>query len=256
LNQFPEINTLPAVIWSGLNCDWHIFSRDRIVQPNSLRNRLFLIAVSLRNPRFSNIWLRSTFKDISALDGQIHLCLVDGPYVERAKERSAEADLGRQLAILHRQREEQERRLKRLASSFGDRVLLFGWNQLERLVPRALFRELEAAYYSRGSVYKTLLDQIKRSLPDTVPAEEVENSSAFLLNEFPVLTYIYYKPREFPLIDVYPGPQAPFFWLLEKGCFSDELPQATELAKASPGLIYADVYAKPESRKGKGHSPH
>ena len=236
----PNPNIAPVLIWEGRHCVWRIFC-EQAVSLDEMTHREFLVAVSLRNPLFSNQWLRGTFEDIAYLNGSIYLCLVDEPYFERAKESSDEAGLGRQLALLHRQCEEQERRLKRVATAFRDRVSIFRWTDLEKLVPRVLFAELEAAFFSRKTVHTALVDQVKRALPDGSPPEELEHASVFLLKEFPVLIYTYYNKPANGLIDVYPGAQAPFFWWLERGLFVDELPHATKLAQAGPPLVYADV---------------
>jgi hypothetical protein len=119
----------------------------------------------------------------------------------------------------------------------------FRWNAAERLVPEKLRAEIHSAFLLERRVYSVLLDQIRVNVADMENIEELKQASVFLLNEIPVLLFIYYILIP-DVIDVYPGPQAEFFWELERGKFSEEMPISTELAFRSEGLIYADVTVK------------
>lgn len=227
--------------WESPNAYWRISCQSRQIFPSDLRNRDFLIAVSLRNPKFSNRWLRAVITDIGSLEGRISLCLVDAPYFERMRNGDQDKEQRKLfLSALREQREQQQRRLARLASEFPSGVELFAWYDIEWLVPQEIGRELRSAFRLRGEVYECLMDQVRLSVGGLKSSDELELASIFLQREFPVLIYIYYVMLS-GLIDVYPGPQANFFWSLERGKFREELPVSTGLAQASEGHIYADV---------------
>ncbi len=226
--------------WQGEHTDWQIMCQRRQLHATEIRNREFLIGVSLRNPRFSNAWLTAALADIRSLGGLINLCLVDGPYFERVRHANLGDIVQRQkLSILHKQCEEQEVRLRRLASKF-DQVEMFRWDVIERAVPDEFYSEISTAFNQRRRTYEFIIEQVKSHVSNVRGIDELEAASVFLQREYPVLIYLYYIAFR-GAIDVYPGPQADFFWHLEQGAFSDELPLSTVLSQQSDGLVYADV---------------
>jgi len=144
------------------------------------------------------------------------------------------------LIAFHRECDEHLRRLDRLANQFHEHVDIFAWYDIERLVPIQVGSELKAAFERRESVYRSLIQQVRISTDENLGEHELEQASIFLQREFPVLIYLYYVllPNA---VDVYPGPQANFFWELERGSFYEELPTSTKIAQSGPGLIYAEV---------------
>jgi len=182
------------------------------------------------------------------------MCLVDVPYFETLVYNEPNVRIQkRQLAILYTQCEQHERRLQRLTSQFSKVIHIFRWNAAERLVPEKFFVEIRSAFLLERRVYSALLDQVRMNVAGLEEIEELKRASVFLLNEIPVLLFMYY--RLFPdIIDVYPGPQAEFFWELERGTFTDEMPISTQLACQSEGLIYADVQERRlNAPKAKSH---
>jgi hypothetical protein len=226
--------------WQGKRTFWRVSSHENLISLENLRAQKFLIAVSLRNPRFSNAWIRAAATEIVDLSGKIWMCLVDDPYFERVKG-SGERNLTDKLATLAEERRAHQRRLEEIASRFPEgTVSLFSWEDVQSSVPLELKEEFHHSFTDDSNVRDSILRQVKITRGENLSDEEMAKSSIFLLAEFPVLTYIYYS--YLPLaIDVYPGPQADFFWQLERGRFQETLPLATSMAQGGRGLTYADV---------------
>jgi hypothetical protein len=228
---------LTRFAWSS-RCEWQVMSLSKDLSWSDLRDAKFLIAVSLRNPKFSNHWLKAVVEDALELGGTVKVCLVDTPYFERVKYSSQErVQQLQKLTSLFNESVQQEQRLTKVLSVYAARVEVFRWVDVERSVPTELFDELRSAFGQRQRVYAALSQQVRLSTR-LETAEEVEEASIFLLREFPVLAFMYYAL--FPnTIDVYPGPQSDFFWELESHTYAEEMPLMTRLAAEAPASVYA-----------------
>lgn len=233
---------LSHIEWTSRKCIWSICRRNEIFSIDEITGRNFLIAISLRSPKFSNYWLSSILDDIfQEFHGQALICLVDFPYHEKISNLCDQcSDLEIKLLNLKNQRDQQLRRIDKLIKKFDSVIPVFNFNDLLNLVPVSLFDEIEKAYILKNKVYESINSQVYLSVKDLKNISQVENESIFLRKELPVLVYIYYKFLN-THIDVYPGPQSHFFWNLEEGFFKDELPISSEMAATSGGLTYADV---------------
>jgi hypothetical protein len=232
---------MKTLVWEGPRCLWRFSRQRRDLHTEDIQGQDFLIAISLRNPQFSNNWIRSAVIDILSLNGTIKLCLVDVPYFERVFAGSATPiERHRAIEILEQQCREQVRRIRRIASAFKGRVTCYNWRSIEGVTPRRLLAELESSFSRSAAVHDCLIEQVRSNIPNLQDDWELEAATVFLRHEFPVLTFMYYH-LFVDTIDVYPGPQAEFFWKLERGDFSAELPIATKMASTGNGLLYADV---------------
>lgn len=219
-------------IESGMQ--WRFTAR-RELFPSDLGRRDFLVAVSLRNPRFSNAWLGAVGGSVGRWGGRLHVCLVDEPYFEQAAASVARA-AANHLRALAQQRAEQRSRLARFARA--NLCRLFEWEELRARTPLPLFHEVEAAFAARGRFWRAVMEQTR--------SKSVQDASGrladciFLRREVPVLVNVYHRLLR-GTIDVYPGPQAALFWKLEAGHFRRELPICTALAEGDDGLIHASA---------------
>ncbi len=232
---------LTSFTWDSGRCHWLVMSRSHHLSVGNLQDASFLIAVSLRNPRFSNRWLRAVIDDALEIGEKVRICLVDTPYFERVTYGSQETSLQVQkLTSLYKETSQKEQQISNVLSSYPSQsVDVFRWRDVERVVPVTLFDELHAAFVQRQRIYDFLCEQVRIGTKlETVP--EIEEASIFLLREVPVLAFLYYSL--FPgTIDVYPGDQADFFWQLEAGLLEQEAPLMTRLAQGAPPSVYANV---------------
>lgn len=227
--------------WSGIKSSWR-FQRGRdAVAPTEIQGSNFLIAVSMRNPQFSNDWIEEALECIQAWRGKALLTLVDLPYLASIEVLSATpTEKTESLRIYERQRLEQATRLSRISTQHEDVCDYWSWSTLLSITPSALLPELEQAFFTKKKVYSLVIDQVKRVFDNVEDLTTLEGLAKFFLHEVPTLIHIYYSLVP-GCIDIYPGQQADFFWELDRQNLSDELPMASRLAMAGPSHTYAVV---------------
>jgi hypothetical protein len=231
-----------SIEWEKRGYSWNLDRKRMTVSATELYRANFLVAVSLRNPAFSNEWLTAVLDEIKHLKGAALLCLVDTPYFASVTAREySRKELQRQIDILLSQRTEQNRRLQGLIQDRNEYVSYYDWNSLLSLTPKSLADELVQAFNRSGDVKESIISQVRKVFPDEESDESIIKLSRFFVEEIPVLVFIYYVL--FPgCIDVYPGPQADFFWKLDLGEFHDELPSLSALAANSDPHTYLRVW--------------
>lgn len=218
---------------------WKFQSSRELLNINSLKRRSWLIAISLRNPAFSNKWLRAAVGLSSMLDGETVITLVDEPYLVSISTLSVSSQTFEDnLNIYRKQSEEQWNRLHKKIQPYFDNVKLVIWQNLYNSTPDSLFNELKDAFKKNGSRVRYLVQiQVNKAHPHINDPETLEKLADFFLDEAPVLINYYYNKAP-GCIDLYPKPQAPFFWELDKGNLSKELPCSTHLVKNNWPHVY------------------
>ena len=209
------------------------------LSPGDIKNRRCFLAVSLKNPLFSNQWITSVLRSIAEHQGQVVVTLVDDPYVLTAAALSSSAEAYRtNMEKLNIQRSEQLRRIDRIIDHSGLDVEFLPWRDISEPTPHNLVSELEEAFYKKeGRVRTLVLRQVANALPQVKNIDEQMRLAEFFLSEAPVLLNYYYAISP-GVIDIYPSPQAQFFWELDTGLLTDELPIASSLASDSPPHVY------------------
>lgn len=233
--------------WSAGHGNW-VFQRSRAnVSPTEISGATFLVAVSMRNPSFSNDWLLEVAKDIGDWNGRALLTLVDLPYLASIQVLSdLNNDLVKQLAIFDRQRSEQAGRLRRMAAAHAGFCTYVSWGVLAESTPEFLKQEIRDAFTRKGRAYELIILQVRRVFDHSYSDATVERLATFFIQEVPTLLYIYFHIMN-GCIDVYPGPQAEFFWELDSGHLSAELPRTSEFVLAGQAHTYANVTLRSDS---------
>ncbi len=227
--------------WSNEWVRWQFERQRSSIGVTEITGSDFLIAVSMRNPKFSNDWLDEVLAGIRRWRGRALITLVDVPYLASIEVLSTDDRSKREaLRIYERQRSEQATRLERIAAQNEDISDYISWDTLLSLSSVELATELHAAFRRRGLVYGLVLGQVRRLFVDLEDEARLENLAQFFLLEVPTLLHLYYQLAE-GCIDVYPGDQASFFWELDCGRLVDELPTASQVVARARPHTYARV---------------
>jgi hypothetical protein len=227
--------------WSGPQSDWVIERRRALIGPTDLNESTFLIAVSMRNPQFSNRWMQETIGCVKAWGGKAVLTLVDLPYLASIDVLSRNPKAKhRALLAYEQQRSEQVGRIQRIASDDPETCEFHSWDTLQALTPRLLQPEVVDAFFTRKSVHALVMKQVRRVFDDIADQSTLERLAMFFLQEVPILAFLYYTFYGH-VVDLYPGPQADFFWELDGGLLQNELPSLSRLALQGAPHTYAAV---------------
>ena len=225
------------------NCLWYFNSVREESQSRFPENREFFIAVSMKNRKFSNKWLNSVLTDINLNGGRGIITLVDLPYFTHAMCRHERLlDKFDALQVLQKIRRENVGRIEKVIRPF-ESFRYYDWDYFERLTDIKLKKEFEVAFMKKCKVYEMIIEQVKEAVGKKLLKTDLEASTRFVLDETPVLVWLYYKMLP-GFIDVYPGKQAPLFWEIESGAIRDELPISCSLAASSSPLCYAEAYVR------------
>ncbi len=234
-------NALAELEWSGTRSQWFIQRSRGCLTATEIPGSEFLIAVSMRNPKFSNDWISEVLSCIRDWRGSARVTLVDVPYLASIEVQSTDESSRRAaLRTYEKQRQEQQARLAKLVALNDDVCEYQSWSTLIALTPHSLLPELKAAFDAHGLTYRLVLEQVRRVFDDVSDVATLEKLATFLLLEVPTLVSMYYGPAG-GCIDVYPGPQAELFWALDAGKLRTELPIATALADRGAAHTYAWV---------------
>jgi hypothetical protein len=228
--------------WTNARSIWEFERRRCPVSVLEVSGSHFLIAVSMRNPSFSNEWLEEVLTCAKSWGCKVLLTLVDLPYLASIDVfSSGQPARQRALRIYERQCQEQATRLTRICDRYDETCDYLSWSTLVSLTPNSLFREVDAAFDARRKVYSLVMSQVAKVFPNVTEIPQLERLSHFLLREIPVLILLYYSLKP-GAVDVYPGEQAKFFWELDLGHLANEMPISSELAASSSlGHTYARV---------------
>ena len=225
--------------WCSGGFCWTFQSVRSALLPDAIKDRQWLLAVSLRNPMFSNQWIKLAINAATAHRGQVVVTLVDDPYVSSVSALStSEKIYCSNMVKLKRQRSEQLRRIEKIIKQSNVGVSFKFWKDLCASTPHELTIELTEAFIDNKSrVRELVLDQVAIAHPEIKELVQQTRLAKFFIDEAPVLINYYYAISP-GTIDVYPGPQARFFWELDAGLLVNELPKASLLASAGLPHVY------------------
>lgn len=219
-------------------------NRFRAPTDSDLRARTGLLAISVKNPRFSNALIAAFCRaSRECLAGGV-VTVVDRPYERNiaAGYRTLE-EQRREIGTLRRVATETRARVGRIVAEHGNYVSIEPWDALAAETPEWLTRSIRAAWERRGRFYADVLAQSGTVFPTKLPPDALESYAEFLIEELPVLLHRYYfRPEE--VVDVYPGPQPALFWRIEDGAYADEMPVLAHRLRQRSGLVYAHVWAR------------
>jgi tRNA-dependent cyclodipeptide synthase len=210
--------------------------------PESWSDRSGLLAVSVKNPRFSNQLVAAfiAFCKRALRDGEI--TVVDAPYERNVVAAGLDdAWMRQERAKLRRIADETRSRIRRqLRAAAATRIRVLDWPDFAGRTPEWLVQEVRRAWERRGSFHREVLAQTCRAIPGLEPGPRAERHAEFLLEELPPLLHHYYS-AEAGCVDVYPGAQPALFWRIESGAHAGELPRLSARARSGRGLIYLDT---------------
>ena len=235
------------LVWESDNTLWEFESIPNFTA-SQIKKSVFLIAISLRNPSFSNAWLENVLTDIKHFGGSAIVSLVDTPYISSVHALSkSRSEMVTNLGRLKKEREQHLLRVRQSIADFEQFTTLIDWNDLIALTPKEYNAEIIQGFSKSSKTQELVLRQVKKAFPEENSDETLKKLSKFFIEEVPVLCFLYYVLWP-GCIDVYPGTQADFFWCLEKGELKEELPNLSKLAISNLPHLYACVKLKPNEQ--------
>lgn len=222
---------------------WLFSSTDKDIQLECLAGLQWTLFLSLKNPSFSNAWLADAPSLCCHLSGSIKLFVVDSPYFKilpilTSLSETTDADKLRMNLIQHR--DEQVQRLEKLASKNLAFTTYASWEYYAMMAPAFIATEVVHAFrHPESHVRRLVLHQVKKAHSEIADVILLAQLAQFFLDELPVLITVYYSDIAH-IVDVYPKKQAPFFWALETGMLSSELPRTYKFIKKSKPHVFCN----------------
>jgi hypothetical protein len=203
-----------------------------------LASRRGLLAVSVKNARFSRELIRAFIRFCNDHLASGLVTIVDRPYESnlRAAGRGWAWEYVEINKLWRIAAEKRRSVVRALAKEGKGRIQIIDWDALTKMTPGWLFKEIRAGWDRRGLFHADVLAHTRESIPDAEQA--LEGYAEFVLEELPVLLHLYYFRYE-KVVDFYPGPQPPLFWKVECGAYAEDLPELTLRLMAREGLVYA-----------------
>lgn len=227
--------------WDSQLCRWDVTRVRGVPHPLDLLRSTYFVGVSLKNPRFSKKWLDAVSSDVSAMNGKLVLSVVDIPYFASLAVRSmADSERTVEHEKLLRMRNEVAALVRRVRLAGDVAPEVVDWAGIDAAILPTLREELRLAFSRRGVVFSLIVGQTEMIRGEKMVPSDWDTGCEFLLQEIPVLVDIYYRLLV-GAIDVYPGPNAQFFWHLDAGLLAHELPLTSALARSSRPLTCAHV---------------
>jgi hypothetical protein len=214
--------------------------RTFVEQVLAAQDTRFALLVSLKSRAFSHATLKNALSVAAKFSGKCLVSVVDAPY--RWNE---------QAVHFARQPDKANRRLNDLSIELWNRlenairqfptlsVTRMTWTELLADTPTAIKQECEAAFSTGGKFFFHVMRITKEVFERSVHAVDMRTASRFLVEELPVLFWLYYGADPI-YVDLYPAPPPSLFRLVEDGEFRDELPVVTAAA-ATRKLIHIDI---------------
>ena len=228
----------------------HLFSGDirvtisssgREYELEDLKDKTGFLMISIKNRRFTKHLIDRYCQFAMEYLGAGRLTVVDKPYVRNVLATRTAAD-ARSLEVekLETISREVGRRAKKVVAKYpSEKLSLVSWTRLVEETPTWLKEEVASGFRRKGAFYDELIRQTAKVIRDPVSHAALERFAEFLVEETPVLLYLYYLHRD-RIVDVYPGENAEFIWKIERGCYASDLPEISKIANRHPGLIYVD----------------
>jgi len=213
-----------------------------------LKGRDAWIFISIKNRGFNRPYIDRFIDMCDGLGLNGHVCPVDDPYRYNSMAELRRDDLP----------EEESAKIERLSTDIArmvqkaingkrtTQVDIVKWRDLEANTPPCYRAELSQAFHDRTRIRDILYDHISAVKP-VETEKDFERFAEFFLCEVPVLMHAYYCNG--PTLDIYPGPQPKFFWQIELGLFSKELPELTALTKEGRSMLYLDTHDRSGHKK-------
>lgn len=203
--------------------------------------RLFCLFISIKNRKFTRDYIKWF---VNICDGGGHrglICAVDEPYLyNRMAELAMDELPAHESEKIHQLSREVTRKAEKvIRGTKSQNVNLINWSKISAATPDWMKEEVAMGYQQQGAFWY----EIRRHI--TVlkkPRDKVtlDRYARFFLCEIPVIIYSYYHLRD-GVVDVYPGPNADVFRMIEQGFFEEELPRMTAFARVGCPLVYLDT---------------
>jgi len=212
-----------------------------LLELEGLRGKTGYLMISVKNPKFSNALIETYCAFSAEFLARSYLTVVDTPYFANiaANEYDVETTASEIDKLKDISRETVTRIGRIVAKYSAAPITLLSWREIERETPTWLVEEIHAAFRSKGCFYRDIIDRTRAVMPGNIPESRLEAFSQFLIQELPVLFYIYFL-RDPGLADFYPDENPDLIWKIERGFYGAELPQLTALAARGPRVIYVD----------------
>jgi hypothetical protein len=209
--------------------------------PSALGDRTGLLMISIKNRQFTSGLIDGFCRFAIARLRSGWITAVDRPYIQNILAASSHGASPGQIEGLRRLADDRTRQVSRIIRRYDPRRIEFiAWDALAEQTPDWIMSEIHRAWDQRGALYADLIAQARqRAARDADPAA-LDRWALFLVDETPVLLYSYYLAFG-AVVDCYPGPLPEYLWRIERGDYAAELPRLSELARAHPSLVYADV---------------
>ncbi len=206
-----------------------------------LKGKTGFLMISVKNPNFSRMLIDHYCSFVQKYLVTGYITIVDLPYTQNILAGyEDENSIRREIEKLERITKEINRLVEKVLSNYQPGgISLLSWTSLSKKTPLWLKKEVADGFQLRGKFYSDILTQVKRVLKTLLAEGEAEKFAGFLLDEFPVLFYIYYIFQG-SVLDFYPGETPDIIWKLELGHYADELPGISKIAMEGEGLTYAD----------------
>jgi hypothetical protein len=200
-------------------------------KPTLDKTQKLLIGFSVRNRSFNGDFFRRAEKLAENFFSGLLIVVVDTPYAynEAAHRGLAfpdENEISKALKI-------GDERFRMLETIFGmqryTNLEIKRWEAYTKLPEVELLRLEICAASSNYSSVQLALTEYAQLWTGEIAEEEADLFHGFLLEEFPVFIYLYYRLDY--LCDLYPGPNFSFFRRLESGEWKSELPTASIMSE-------------------------
>jgi len=214
----------------------------RRARMDDLRGKVGYLMVSVKNPNFP-ARLVGAFCDLAESQfARGEVILFDTPYAATIAATEVRASVrDRKLSTLREVAREKRRFFEKTLAKRDTSLPIRSFDDVEREVDPILIREVRGAFQREGPFRRVVLDRAREVIPEEIPDEALPRFAEFLVREIPVLCHLYYHEGEESVVDVYPGEPFDLFWDIERGRYSDELPEISRRAGRSPGVICVDV---------------
>jgi len=237
----PVFETKPTCVLAGFDI-YAGLQKNLDVFP--LRSSRFSLLVSLRSTSFGYSTLRTAFAFASNFSDNCLLSVVDLPYRWNALAQTEPPSANEIAAEIDKLSSEVWRRIDNVASEFSNlRFDRIKWTDLCAMTPEWIKIECERAFDKNGPFSKYLKTATRFVFANRLPVIDPNIAARFLVEELPVLCWLYYaSPTQY--IDLYPGRPFIFFRILENKGFKTELPHLTKMSTGWRRFIHVDISQK------------
>ncbi len=205
------------------------------------KDRLFCLFISIKNRKFTRDYINWFVGVCDRNNYRGLICAVDEPYLyNRMAELGVDILPEDETRKIYRLSKEVTRKAEKVVrGTLSKNVSLSEWAIISHSTPAWMKEETFVAYQQKGAFWAHIRNHISL-IKNNVDDASLDRYARFFLCELPVLVYSYYR-LESGVVDVYPGPNADIFQMIEQGVFEDELPRMTAYAHSGCPLAYLDT---------------